>query len=103
MIQLPKKTRPIGKRKVLLVPSDKPNLSEFGLFLPHKDVHDFIRFTVLCVTDDIPDLKNSDEVIVNIKNTKMGKISGWSDEFRSLYSIQIYSVNYDDILAVIND
>lgn len=102
MILLPKKIKLVGKRRAALVPSKSQEQTEFGLLLTHsvdRFVHDYKRMIVVAVTDDVNFLGNSDEVLVDMNQTKKTTLSGWSDEYRSLYSIDLYIIDTNEILA----
>jgi co-chaperonin GroES (HSP10) len=104
MLALPQKIKIIGKNRVALVPSQRETQTESGLYLSTLNtVHDYKRMVVVEISDDVTSLKHGDEVLANITKSKKGTFSGWSDELKSKFSIDIHLVDEYDILAVYED
>lgn len=104
MIALPQQIKLIGKQRVALVPSQRETQTESGLYLSTLNtVHDYKRMIVVQVTDDVNSVKNGDEVLVDMNKAKKSTLSGWSEELKSNYSVDLHLVNEYDVLAVYED
>ena len=104
MISLPQKIKLIGKNKVAVVPSQRETQTESGLYLSTLNtVHDYKRMIVVEVSEDVSSLNNGDEVLVNMAKAKKSTLSGWSEDLKAKFSIDIHLVNEDEILAVYED